>query len=334
MIFFVGFYMTFVGKDLIKLLLTEEVEVIINGRMAKYYEESNYIIPRKINKYGKLTIPKGTKIFVKIKDLTIKSNEHIEVLCDYCKINISTKEYNKYLKEINDYNMNICNECKYKRMPELIFNKYGVNNVNQLDWVKEKKKQTNLSKFGFEYPLQSIKVKNKKKETNLNKYGVDNYTKTNEYKEKYRETSLNKYGVTHYRKTQEYKESHSGENSPNWKGGITSKNIKIRDSEEYKEWRLAVFTRDSFTCQRCGDSTGSNLRAHHIENFSSNEELRLNIDNGITLCNKCHDPNKINSFHNIYGTKNNTPEQLDEYINNYKKSHQKMEVNIFGGVST
>jgi hypothetical protein len=104
-----------------------------------------------------------------------------------------------------------------------------------------------------------------------------------------------------------------GENHPNWNGGITPEHNKIRNSPEGREWRLSVFGRDKFTCQACF-KTGGDLRAHHINNFSTHEELRFDLDNGITLCINCHDHHIQGSFHCIYGTKNNTKEQLDEYI--------------------
>jgi HNH endonuclease len=81
-----------------------------------------------------------------------------------------------------------------------------------------------------------------------------------------------------------------------------------------KEWRMAVFERDKFICQCCGWDKGGILQAHHIKNFSKHPHLRLDIDNGITLCENCHDPHIKGSFHNVYGVRNNTPEQLHEYI--------------------
>ena len=114
----------------------------------------------------------------------------------------------------------------------------------------------------------------------------------------------------------------SGENSPLWNGGKTSKKEKIRKSSDYTKWRNSVFEKDNYTCQCCGDNSGGNLQAHHKFNFSEYPELRLDVNNGITLCKKCHDFNQIGSFHHTYGSKNNTPEQLEEYINNYKKNHQ------------
>lgn len=107
----------------------------------------------------------------------------------------------------------------------------------------------------------------------------------------------------------------SGENSVFWKGGITPEQTRIRTSSEYKHWRTSVYERDNYTCQCCGQH-GGNLQVHHINNFSDYPELRLDISNGITLCNSCHNVNIEGSFHNTYGTWNNTKEQLDEYIIN------------------
>ena len=74
----------------------------------------------------------------------------------------------------------------------------------------------------------------------------------------------------------------------NWKGGITPIHLLIRNSVEYKIWRKAVFERDNYTCIWCGDNKGGNLEADHIKPFAHYPELRFAIDNGRTLCKKCH----------------------------------------------
>ena len=99
-----------------------------------------------------------------------------------------------------------------------------------------------------------------------------------------------------------------GEKHPCWKGGITPENKKIRRSREICLWRKAVLERDNFTCQMCGKH-GGKLHVHHINNFSEFPELRCAIDNGIVLCKKCH-----KEFHHLYGNKNNTKEQLENFI--------------------
>lgn len=60
-----------------------------------------------------------------------------------------------------------------------------------------------------------------------------------------------------------------------------------RHTLEYVEWRKSVFERDHYTCAICGQ-VGGELNAHHIRPFATHEELRFDIDNGITLCKECH----------------------------------------------
>ena len=83
-----------------------------------------------------------------------------------------------------------------------------------------------------------------------------------------------------------------------------------RKYKEYDEWRNAVYLRDCFTCQKCGDSTGGNLIAHHIEGYTDNLELRTEASNGITLCEKCH-----KNFHHTYGYNHSTRKKFDEWFN-------------------
>lgn len=72
-----------------------------------------------------------------------------------------------------------------------------------------------------------------------------------------------------------------------WKDGATPKNQQIRTSLEYKIWRRSVFERDNYTCVWCG-IRGGVLNADHIKPFAYFPELRFAIDNGRTLCVRCH----------------------------------------------
>jgi 5-methylcytosine-specific restriction endonuclease McrA len=58
----------------------------------------------------------------------------------------------------------------------------------------------------------------------------------------------------------------------------------------YKRFRRDVLKRDKFTCQMCKDrGKRARLNVHHIMKWSSASSLRYDVDNGITLCKKCHD---------------------------------------------
>ncbi len=78
-----------------------------------------------------------------------------------------------------------------------------------------------------------------------------------------------------------------GDKNPNWKGGVTSENDRIRKSIEYSTWRTKVFERDNYTCQFCRQR-GGKLNADHIKPFSLFPGLRFKVDNGRTLCIQCH----------------------------------------------
>lgn len=92
-----------------------------------------------------------------------------------------------------------------------------------------------------------------------------------------------------------------GKNNPNWKGGITPLCAMIRRLPESRNWIEKVFKRDNWTCQECSQR-GGDLQAHHLKLFSeiiNENKIRTieqaincnelwNIDNGKTLCEKCH----------------------------------------------
>lgn len=77
-----------------------------------------------------------------------------------------------------------------------------------------------------------------------------------------------------------------GEKNGNWLG---DRKLLKRPmcSVEGKLWRLSIYERDNFTCQKCGQ-IGGKLQAHHIKDYWSYPKLRWDINNGITLCVDCH----------------------------------------------
>ena len=104
-----------------------------------------------------------------------------------------------------------------------------------------------------------------------------------------------------------------GEDHPNYKTSITDEErYEGRKYSNYYEWRDAVFARDKYTCQKCGDNRGKNLNAHHLEPYKTNPELRTTLSNGVTLCKQCH----IN-FHHQYGF-DVTSLQFNEYMGGAK----------------
>lgn len=102
----------------------------------------------------------------------------------------------------------------------------------------------------------------------------------------------------------------NGDNNPNWNAELTpEERDKRRDTSKSLKWRLAVFHRDRFACQCCGDARGGNLNAHHINDHKSHKDKRFDVSNGITLCEPCH-----RGFHKAFGYGNNDAEQLAKYM--------------------
>ena len=73
----------------------------------------------------------------------------------------------------------------------------------------------------------------------------------------------------------------SGPDNPQWKGG------RKKRGSRHDVWAQQVITRDNGVCQKCGVS-GVEMHAHHVQSFIDNEALRYVLDNGITLCSRCH----------------------------------------------
>lgn len=128
------------------------------------------------------------------------------------------------------------------------------------------------------------------------------YIRTEEHKKKISISMQNKFSdIERSQKTREIIRQQKlgvprynirGEKHPNWKGGNPDKDLAVRQSPEYREWRNAVFKRDNYTCVFCGDKSVKGnkvtLHADHIKPFSLYHELRLEVDNGRTLCAPCH----------------------------------------------
>lgn len=104
---------------------------------------------------------------------------------------------------------------------------------------------------------------------------------------------------------------YKGENNSNWNKNLTSEERELkRRYPKYYEWRNKVYERDNYTCQICGSSKSGTLIAHHLNGYNWDIEHRTDIDNGITLCTRCH-----NEFHNKFGCGNNTKEQFEQFLN-------------------
>ena len=155
----------------------------------------------------------------------LKNDIYDDVKC-ICQKSVRYVDINKgYVKycsnkcQLNDYWSNISNEEIERRIiktKKTCKEKYGVENFNTLDIIKEKTRKTNNEKYNSDYHLKTDKSKQMIKDNLNDKYGVDNVSKLEYVKikkknksllktdvekllirEKYKNTILERYGVEH-----------------------------------------------------------------------------------------------------------------------------------------
>ena len=113
--------------------------------------------------------------------------------------------------------------------------------------------------------------------------------------------------------------SKSGENNCNYNPNLTDeerefgRNIIIDGVNVYAKWRSEVYEKYNYTCAMSGIK--GDIVAHHLNGYHWDKENRHNVDNGICISTSIH---KL--FHKIYGIKNNTKEQFEEFLIRYKNN--------------
>jgi len=177
-----------------------------------------------------------------------------------------------------------CKKCRYKHATRPSGLKYEIKKENKA-WYKKGSIPFTKGKERPESLKKKLSEKNKGKHSSPN----------TEFKK----------GIIPWNKNKKFIQI-SGDKHWNYKGNSLLKNT-IRSSFEMRQWRSDVFQRDSYTCQLCGQKSGD-IEAHHIKSFSQilednniktiEQALECqelwNINNGQTLCLKCH--KKTNNY--------------------------------------
>lgn len=177
------------------MLLTKEVSMLITSRNAKYYQDKGYIIPKKISPTtGREAFDVGKEIFVNVEDLPECSKATVQYKCDCCGEikDISIYDWRRRTcKELGD----CCKSCATRiKLPKVMEQKYGQSNAANIESFIDKKKQTNIARYGVEWATASDEVKQRIKDSFNMKYGTDNPMKNEDVKNKAMQTNIHRYG--------------------------------------------------------------------------------------------------------------------------------------------
>lgn len=141
-------------------------------------------------------------------DLGKKITKEIKIKSNLEKYGV---EHTSQLKEVTDKRTKSradhVNEIQ-QHVRESLYKKYGAYDVMHIPHILQKIKNTNLKKFGVEFPLQQLKKENseiyqKISQTCINKFGVESPLKNKEVREKIKQTNIQKYGVDNPLKNKE-----------------------------------------------------------------------------------------------------------------------------------
>ena len=144
-------------------------------------------------------------------DLGKKITKEIKIKSNLEKYGV---EHTSQLKEVTDKRTKSradhVNEIQ-QHVRESLYKKYGAYDVMHIPHILQKIKNTNLKKFGVEFPLQQLKKENseiyqKISQTCINKFDIDSPLKNKEVREKIKQTNIQKYGVDNPLKNKEIRE--------------------------------------------------------------------------------------------------------------------------------
>lgn len=202
------------------MIITKQVEIGIIPKTVNYYKEKGYSIPTKYSEKSKReVIDFNAKIIVRVEDLPETSHVKIKYKCDSCG-EVFVTDYKSWKNATYPELGDLCKSCAAKiKLPKAMEDKYGCSNSANVTSIVEKKKQTNLVKYGNEWaiaseqvreiigesymqkfgagnPMQNEVVKQKAKNTNKKRYGGNSPLCSESVKAKSKQTCLNKYGVS------------------------------------------------------------------------------------------------------------------------------------------
>ena len=226
------------------MITTEKISLIINRGNLPFFRK----------RHSEIKI--GDTLLIDIADVSIGSNLIITAKCDMCmkEVNLSYKRYNLQISKNSKFSCS--KKCAALRNKENLIIEYGVYNIAQVPYVKEKIKQTNIEKYGNESyigsdlgkltiknvifekygvdnPQKNEAIRNKTKETNNIKYGYDYVLQSPEIRKKIKLTNIEKYGFENPSESEFIKDKINKTNNDKYGGNspMSSKEIQNKSKQ-------------------------------------------------------------------------------------------------------
>lgn len=161
------------------MLIDQRIEVRINAANHAHY--SKYFDGLRV----------GQALVVEPSTLPPGSKARVTCECDTCHTqrSLSYCDYVRYGFVFPAY------QCRKCRLKESLNDKYGVDNVFQIESVKTKARETNLAKYGVENASGTEEVKGKRAATNVSRFGVEWAQQSQDIRMKTIQTNVDRYGV-------------------------------------------------------------------------------------------------------------------------------------------
>ncbi len=163
--------------------------------------------------------------------------------------------------------------------------------------VKERRKKTNIEKYGFENPMKNDGVRQKLNDSIINKYGVDNISKLDYIKDKVRETNRLKHGYDH------------PSQNPKNKKSLSLNMTRINKTSNVDKNKIYVYNKIKKIGLKLIDITSTSSYKILCNTCDNNFEIHKNmlndrISNKNTICTICNPIRSASNYQNL----------LQEYI--------------------
>ena len=216
-------------------------------------------------------------ITVPISILSTYSRCVVKARCHFCNKDVDV-QYDKYNVSISNGGKFACSKkCAAKKRKDTNLKKYGVEFPIQSKDINDKIKNTNLKKYGYENASKCVIVIDKIKNTNLERYGVDNTFKSEDIKSKIKETNLKKYGVEFVSQSPDIRNKIKNTNLERYGVDNTfkSEGIKSKIKEtNLKKYGVEFVSQSRDIKERIKES---NLEKYGVANVFQSEDIKSKI---------------------------------------------------------